>query len=200
MRFNHLQPPFNNPKARQAAMYALAQEDLLRAQYGEPEIYKLCNAPFICGAPYGKEYGDFLIKPNLEKARALLKESGYDGTPITMLHQTDLASSNQFQPVAKQQLERAGFKVNVLAMDWQTVISRAPARSRRRRAAGTSSSPPTSRSTSTIPAPATSPPRPATRPGSAGRAIRRSRRCAPPSSRKVIRPSARRSASPSPIA
>ncbi len=124
MRFNVLHPPFNNPKARQAAMYALAQEDLLRAQYGDPEIYKLCNSPFICGTTYGKEYGDFLIKPNLEKARALLKESGYDGTPVVMLHQTDLASSNQFPPVAKQQLERAGFKVDVQPMDWQTVISR----------------------------------------------------------------------------
>ena len=28
MRFNHLHPPFNNVKARQAAMYALAQEDM----------------------------------------------------------------------------------------------------------------------------------------------------------------------------
>ena len=31
MRFNHLHPPFNNVKARQAAMYAIAQEDFLRA-------------------------------------------------------------------------------------------------------------------------------------------------------------------------
>ena len=124
MRFNMLHPPFDNPKARQAAMYALAEEDLLRAQYGDPEIYKICNAPFVCGTTYGKEYGDLLIKPNLEKARALLKEAGYDGTPIVMLHQTDLASSNQFQPVAKQQLERAGFMVNILPMDWQSVVSR----------------------------------------------------------------------------
>jgi peptide/nickel transport system substrate-binding protein len=124
MRFNALQPPFNNLKARQAAMYAIAQEDMLRAQVGDPDIYKVCNAPFICGATYGKEYGDLLIKPDLEKARALLKESGYDGTPIAMLHQTDLASSNHFQPVAKQQLERVGFKVELLPMDWQTVVSR----------------------------------------------------------------------------
>jgi peptide/nickel transport system substrate-binding protein len=41
-----------------------------------------------------------------------------------MLHQTDLQSSNQVQPVAKQQLERAGFKVELLSMDWQTVVSR----------------------------------------------------------------------------
>src|SRR5205085_963602 len=47
MRFNHLQPPFDNPKVRQAAMLALAQEDFLRAQYGDPELYRTCNAPFI---------------------------------------------------------------------------------------------------------------------------------------------------------
>jgi len=124
MRFNSIQPPFNNVKVRQAAMYALAQEDMLIAQVGDPEIYKVCNAPFICDTPFGKTYGDLLIKPNLEKARALLKESGYDGTPIAMLAQTDLQSSNKLQPVAKQQLERAGFKVDLLAMDWQTVVSR----------------------------------------------------------------------------
>ena len=124
MRFNHLHPPFNNVKARQAAMYALAQEDIMRAQVGDPEIFKLCNAPFICGTRYGKEYGDLLIKPNLEKARQLLKESGYDGTPVAMMHQTDLQSSNQVQPVAKQQLEKAGFKIDLLSMDWQSVVSR----------------------------------------------------------------------------
>ncbi|MBN9088047.1 MAG: ABC transporter substrate-binding protein [Reyranella sp.] len=124
MRFNHLQPPFDNPKVRQAAMLAIAQEDFLRAQYGDPALYRTCNAPFICGSTYGKEYGDFLIKPDIEKAKALLKEAGYDGKPVVMLHQTDLQSSNQFQPVAKQQLERAGFKVELLPMDWNTVVAR----------------------------------------------------------------------------
>jgi peptide/nickel transport system substrate-binding protein len=124
MRFNWTQPPFNNVKIRQAAMYALAQEPMLQAQVGDPAIYKLCNAPFICGARFGKEYGDFLIKPDIAKAKALLKEGGYDGTPIVMLHQTDLASSNQVQPVAKQQLQAAGFKVDLVDMDWQSVVSR----------------------------------------------------------------------------
>ncbi len=124
MRFNHIQPPFNNVKIRQAAMYALAQEDIMRAQVGDPAIYKLCNAPFICGTRFGKEYGDLLIKPDIAKAKALLKEAGYDGTPVVMMHQTDLQSSNNVQPVAKQQLEKAGFKVDMLSMDWQTVVSR----------------------------------------------------------------------------
>ena len=85
MRFNHLHPPFDNVKARQAAMYAVAQEDFLRAQVGDPEIYRVCNAPLVCGSPYEKSYGNLLIKPDLDKARQLLKESGYDGKPIVMM-------------------------------------------------------------------------------------------------------------------
>jgi peptide/nickel transport system substrate-binding protein len=41
-----------------------------------------------------------------------------------MMQQTDLQSSNQVQAVAKQQLERVGFKVDLAPMDWQTVVSR----------------------------------------------------------------------------
>src|SRR5471030_1962479 len=76
MRLNWLHPPFNNVKIRQAAMYAIAQEPIMQAQVGDPAIYKLCNAPFICGTRFGKEYGDLLIKPNIEKDKALLKEGG----------------------------------------------------------------------------------------------------------------------------
>src|SRR6185369_4836338 len=76
MRMNHLHPPFDNVKARQALMASIAQEDFLRAQVGNPEIYRVCNAPLICGSPYEKDYGDLLVKPDFDKARTLLKESG----------------------------------------------------------------------------------------------------------------------------
>jgi len=124
MRLNHLHPPFNNQKARQAAMYAIAQEDFLKAQVGDPEIYRVCNAPLVCGSAYEKSYGNLLIKPDFEKARQLLKESGYDGTPVVMMQATDLLSANQLPPVGKQALEKAGFKVDLQALDWQTVVSR----------------------------------------------------------------------------
>ncbi len=124
MRMNHLHPPFDNPKARLAAMYTIAQEDFLRAQVGDPAIYQVCNAPLVCGSKYEKNYGDLLVKPDIEKAKALLKESGYDGKPIVMLHQTDLQSSNQLPAVGKQLMEKAGFKIDVVSSDWQTVVSR----------------------------------------------------------------------------
>ncbi|MBL8673766.1 MAG: ABC transporter substrate-binding protein, partial [Rhodospirillales bacterium] len=123
-RLNHLHPPFNNVKARLAVLYATAQSEYLEAQVGDEAMYGTCNAPLICGTPQAKTYGDLLIKPDLAKARQLLKESGYDGTPIVMLHQTDLQSSNRLPPVGKAQLEKAGFKVDILPMDWQSVVSR----------------------------------------------------------------------------
>jgi peptide/nickel transport system substrate-binding protein len=41
-RFNHLHPPFNNPKVRQAALAAMPQEPFLRAQVGIKEFYRPC--------------------------------------------------------------------------------------------------------------------------------------------------------------
>ena len=130
-----------------------------------------------------RRYGDLLIKPDLEKARRLLKESGYDGTPVAMLQQTDLRVV-QPGPGRRQAATREGRLQDRPVADGladRGVAPRPQAR-RRRRAAGTSSSRPTSRSTSTIPAPTPTPPALATRRGSAGRAIPRSKSCAPPSS------------------
>ena len=43
IRLNHLHPPFNNIKARQAMYYLINQEDYLRAIIGDPKYYKVCH-------------------------------------------------------------------------------------------------------------------------------------------------------------
>jgi peptide/nickel transport system substrate-binding protein len=65
-----------------------------------------------------------VLNQNAAKAREILKEAGYDGTPVVLLQSTDLGVLTNLSPVAKQQLEAAGFKVDVQSMDWQTVVSR----------------------------------------------------------------------------
>ena len=57
-------------------------------------------------------------------AQQLLKESGYDGTPVVMMKPTDLASIQKLPDVAAQLLRQAGFKVDLQAMDWQTLVGR----------------------------------------------------------------------------
>ena len=124
-RFNHLHPPFNNQKVRQAAMAAFAQEPFLRAQVGIKEFYRTCPSMFTCNTPYGSAKGTELqSKSNMKKAQELLKASGYDGTPIVLMKPTDLASIGKLPDVAAQLLRQAGFKVDLQAMDWNTVVTR----------------------------------------------------------------------------
>src|SRR5947209_6536751 len=124
-RPNHLHPPFNNPKIRQALWYAFNQKDFLDAVIGNPDYYKPCRAIFICGSPLASETGmQGLLESNFEKARALLKEAGYDGTPIVLMQSTDLVVLTNLGPVAKSLMEKGGFKVDMQSMDWQTLVAR----------------------------------------------------------------------------
>jgi peptide/nickel transport system substrate-binding protein len=124
-RMNWLTPPFDNIKVRQAVTYALSQEDFLKANIGDPRFYRTCKALFTCNSPYESTTGmDGLLEGNSAKARQLLAEAGYDGTPIVLLQPYDLVTMRQLAPVAKAQLERAGFKVDLQAMDWQSMVSR----------------------------------------------------------------------------
>jgi peptide/nickel transport system substrate-binding protein len=101
-RFNTLHPPFNNAKIRQALWYAFNQEDFLKAVIGDPAYYKVCKSLFPCGSPLETTKGmDGLLESNVEKARSLLKEGGYDGTPIVLMHSTDLVVLANLAPVAK---------------------------------------------------------------------------------------------------
>ncbi len=124
-RFNHLHPPFNNQKVRQAALAAMAQEPFLRAQVGIKEYYRTCPSMFTCGTPYGSAKGsDIQSKSNLRQAQALVKSSGYDGTPVVLMKPTDLAAIQKLPDVAAQLLRQAGFKVDLQAMDWNTLVTR----------------------------------------------------------------------------
>ncbi|HSB98521.1 MAG TPA: ABC transporter substrate-binding protein [Burkholderiaceae bacterium] len=124
-RFNHLHKPFDNAKVRQAALAAFAQEPFLRAQVGVKALYHTCGSMFICGSPYGSTAGsDLQMKSSLKKAQELLKASGYDGTPVVLMKPTDLAAIQKLPDVGAQLLRQAGFKVDLQAMDWQTLVGR----------------------------------------------------------------------------
>ena len=124
-RPNWLAKPFDNPKIRQALWYAFNQEDFLLATVGDKAYIKECKAFFICGTTFASGAGmDGLLTSDAKKAQELLKEAGYDGTPIVLMHSTDLKILTNLAPVAKTQMEKAGFKVDMQSMDWQTLVAR----------------------------------------------------------------------------
>jgi peptide/nickel transport system substrate-binding protein len=125
MRFNHLHPPFNNLKVRQAAMMAVGQQAFINTQVGVTELVRPCRSIYPCSSVFADENtGVFTGVANTAKAKEMLKEAGYDGTPIVMMRPTDLAAITKLPLVAKQQLEAAGFKVDLQQMDWASLVAR----------------------------------------------------------------------------
>jgi peptide/nickel transport system substrate-binding protein len=124
-RFNQLFPPFDNPKIRQALLYAFNQKDFLDGVIGDERYYKVCKAMFMCDTPYASTKGfEDKFESNFARAKELLKEGGYDGKPVTLMHSTDLQILANLAPVAKSLMERAGMKVDMVSMDWTTLVSR----------------------------------------------------------------------------
>lgn len=126
MRFNWLQPPFkDNPKLRQAAQMALDQTEMLQGAVGDPRYFRICRSLFPCGTPFADEGPTKgLVEGNAAKAREMLKDAGYDGTPVVIINASDVSTLAPLGPIAKAQLERAGFKVDLQVQDWSTTIAR----------------------------------------------------------------------------
>jgi peptide/nickel transport system substrate-binding protein len=125
-RMNFLYPPFDNLKVRRAALMALNQKDVLDGLVGNPKYYRICGAIFICDTPLATDVGsETLVKGNgMAEAKKLLAASGYDGTPIVIMAPGDVVTLKAQPIVAAQLLREAGFKVDVQATDWQTVVTR----------------------------------------------------------------------------
>lgn len=125
LRFNFLHAPFDNEKVRRAAMLALGQEAFLRTQVGTPGLTRYCKSMFPCGTPYeSANTGEYTGIANPQKAKALLAEAGYKGEPVVLMRPADNGTIGKLPLVAKQQLEQAGFKVDLQNMDWQTLVAR----------------------------------------------------------------------------
>ncbi len=125
IRFNHLQPPFNNPKHRQAVLKAVNQEDYLSSVTGgDPELYQFCKSQFPCGTPYGTELGTSLYKADINAAKADVKASGYAGEKIVIINPTDFASIAPFGDVTHDLFRKLGLNVEIVETDWGTVVQR----------------------------------------------------------------------------
>lgn len=121
-RMNTIQPPFDNLKVRQAIGHMIDQEKFAQSYVSDPELYRACPSFYMCSSPYFTDTG--WPAADMEKAKALIAESGYDGTPVVILHATESGPTNSFSLVAAQLMREIGLNVEPQAMDWGTLVGR----------------------------------------------------------------------------
>ncbi len=121
LRPNSVQPPFDDPRMRQALRYAIDQT-MFRGAYSEdPNMTMVCESFLACTSPYSTTAG--WTKPDLAKARALVRESHYDGKPVVVLDVADYFTHPHALIVA-QMLKDIGLNPDLQSMDSTTWVAR----------------------------------------------------------------------------
>lgn len=119
---NHSQKPLDDKRIRLAMNHAANLDAIRKAvffEYGElpNSINPKMNfwSADVQRIPY-----------DIAKAQALVKEAGYDGTPIRLLVETGNAPAKQVATILQQGWQEAGLKIQIEEMDsgtaWNTVV------------------------------------------------------------------------------
>lgn len=128
MRFNQLQPPFDNVLMRRAILASVNQTEYMTAINGTefPEYWSDRMGVFVIGTPMATEAGmDKLTgKRDLDKVRAAIKAAGYKGERIVLIDPADFPAYHAAALVTADLFKRIGLNVDVQTMDWGTAVQR----------------------------------------------------------------------------
>ena len=129
LQLNHTQPPFNNPKIRQALAMAVDQTQFLKSAVSDPSLAKPCYSYYGTDSPYFSEEGAAVLETNsLDKAKAALKEAGYGGEKVVILGVMESPILAAMSQVAEDLMRRMGMNVELVAMDFATMAQRRTSR------------------------------------------------------------------------
>jgi len=131
MRFNHLYPPFNDKKIRQAILPAVDQKDFMISIVGtDSDLYKTGVGVFTPGTPLANDAGmDVLTGPrSIDKAKQMLKAAGYTDQVIRQIAPTDILAPTAMGLVTADMFRRLGVNLDLQQMDWGTLVQRRASR------------------------------------------------------------------------
>src|SRR5688572_31795542 len=126
IRFNFLYPPFDNPKMRQAVLYAVNQQDYVIGIAGDPKNGKPCYSYFTCGTPLSSEISAEPLKGKRDYAKAaqMVKDAGYKGEKVVIIDATDQPIVHSQSLLTLENLKKIGINAEIQAGDWGTLITR----------------------------------------------------------------------------
>ncbi len=115
--FNTMKKPLDDVKVRQALSYAIPYEDIIKIGangLGTPSHGTVPVGVF----PYSADVKQYTY--DIEKAKALLKEAGYDGGgfSLTLTYASANSTEENFAPLIKDSFKQIGVDVTIQPMDW----------------------------------------------------------------------------------
>jgi len=121
---NWRSPLTGDLKIREAIQAAISSEPILQAAHGEG-FYRLDPGVMLKETAWHSTIGDERYnQANPELAKQYLEEAGYDGTPLRFMSTQEYQYLYNIGVVATQQLEEAGFTVELENYDWATLVER----------------------------------------------------------------------------
>ena len=118
--------PMKDPwKLRRALLAAIDMEPVLRASAGPEDLWRLTGSVVPKGMFFYSEAGiENYNQHNIEKAKSLAKEAGYNGEKIVYMSTSSYDYIYNASVVVAEQLKKAGFNIDFQVYDWATLVSR----------------------------------------------------------------------------
>ena len=127
MRFNWLQPPFNNPALRRAVIGAIDQAEYMTAVAGTDRHMWRDGVGYFCpGTPMANDAGMHALTGlrDLDGVKKAVQASGYRGEKAVLLAPTDIPSVKAVADICNDMMHKIGVNVDYQAMDWGTLVER----------------------------------------------------------------------------
>jgi peptide/nickel transport system substrate-binding protein len=123
---NHKQGLMTDKRLRQAFQAALDMEPIMAAGFGNKAFYRIDPSLMFAEQPqwHSKAGAALYNQRDPAKARKLLAEAKYAGQPVRWITTKEYQWMYKNALVAAQQLEAAGFKIDLQVVDWATLVQR----------------------------------------------------------------------------
>ncbi|MET4385112.1 peptide/nickel transport system substrate-binding protein [Bradyrhizobium sp. F1.4.3] len=127
LRFNHTQPPFDNPAIRRAVLSAISQKEFMSAVAGDDtSLWRDRIGFFAPGGNMANDAGmEALTGPrDIAAAAKAIKEAGYKGEKVLLIAPGDFPVIGQMSEVAADLFRKLGFNLDYAVMDWGSMLRR----------------------------------------------------------------------------
>jgi peptide/nickel transport system substrate-binding protein len=117
--FNGLNPPLNDSRVREAIAYAIDYDAIINEAMGG--VAERVSGPIPPSIQGYKQLP--LIERDLDQARSLLAEAGYEsGFTISLTHDIGSLESRLVAEIIRNNLVEVGVTVRIVGLDWESAI------------------------------------------------------------------------------